>query len=429
MNIDLSFDFSNIKCVGVAVSGGSDSMALLHFLCNYFKSRKIKVVAINVEHGIRGKSSLLDSAFVKEYCEKNSIPLFAYSVDSLKNATDNKLSIEESARRLRYECFFDAILNKHCDIVATAHHLQDNAETVLQNIFRGTGIKGLTGINDYSDKIIRPFISVSKSEIDEYIKKNNIPFVVDETNLVDDYTRNYIRHQVIPVIKKVFPEMEQSIYRLSSIAKTEDEYLDAVAKKSLKILDERIEISLPIEKAIFYRACIIALKNMGLFKDWEKIHVDDVYSLINKESGKQITLPKDLTAVKEYDKIVFVRKSATNSLEIPFSVNEFDFLGQTLKIEYSNSKDYKNGLYLDEDKVPKGALIRTKRVGDKFTKFGGGTKSLSDYLTDKKIPLLCRDNLPLIAVDNNVLAIFGVAVSDNVKIDENTVKVLKITKA
>ena len=148
------------KTVAVAVSGGEDSMALLHFTLSVKEKYSFSVVCINVEHGIRGESSLKDSEFVRNYCEKNGVPCISYSVNSLKKAETEKLTVEQAARILRYECFTDALKKGKCDVIFTAHHLKDNMESVLINLFRGTGIKGLAGVTNHGDVILRPFIGV-----------------------------------------------------------------------------------------------------------------------------------------------------------------------------------------------------------------------------------------------------------------------------
>lgn len=427
-------DFSSLKgkfnTVAIAVSGGSDSMALLHYAFNNEKSLGIKVIALNVEHGIRGKTSVSDSLFVKEYCRKYGIPLLEYKVNSLKKAKAEKLTVEQAARILRYECFYDAINSGKCDVIATAHHLRDNFESVLFNLFRGTGIKGLKGINDYDGKIIRPFIKVSKAEIESYIKENAIPFVTDETNFDENLTRNFIRQNIIPKIEQVFPEAESCIARLSESAKIDDEYLELEADKVLSVSDNAISIPKDVHKAIFFRAVVKALKYFGITKDWEKVHLESAYSLTEKETGSYITLPKGVKAIREYDKIVFTKSEDGDSSFLPFKVGTVTFNGEVLKIEKILTKDVdlKSGLYLDLDKLPKNSVIRTKQNGDVFTKFGGGTKLLSDYLTDKKIPLRFRNKLPLIASGNEIYGIFGVAISDKVKVTSATKDIIKITK-
>lgn len=434
-NIRMNVEFSDClrgKTVAVAVSGGADSMALLHFTLSVAEKYGFSVVALNVEHGIRGESSLRDTMFVQEYCAERKIPLIKYAVNAAKKAKDDKLSVEQAARVLRYECFTDAIESGKCDAVFTAHHSSDNLESVLFNLFRGTGIKGLTGIKDFGGKIFRPFIKVSKAEIDEYIRANGIPFVTDETNLSDDYTRNFIRHNVIPEIKKFFPEAEKSVLRLSATLKDEDEFLDRQANAAVTVSKNAIYISLPLHRALLSRAVIAALKKLGVTRDYEKVHADDVCALCDKENGKSVDLPKGIKAVREYDRICFYRQKAVSGAEIPFAVGEFGLGENTVCILQVSAEDVagekiKSGLFADADKIPAGAVIRFRKSGDKFTKFGGGTKSLSDFLTDRKIPLKDRKDLPIIAAGNDVLAVFSVAVSDKIKVDGKTRSVIKFS--
>ncbi len=426
MQIDLSNILNNNDIVAVALSGGCDSMCLLHFLREKATSLGFSVIALNVEHGIRGESSIKDTEFVKDYCAKHHISLLTYAVDALKYAKENKLSIEQSARALRYDCFNDALKNKKCTKVATAHHQDDNVETVLFNLFRGTGLKGLTGIQrERQDNIIRPFLSVNRIELEQYAKANNIPFVVDETNFKDDYTRNFLRHNVLPKIREVFPELNKSIERISQIASQDDEYINGVAEKQIKINDDSVSIAIPCPNAVLSRAVIIALKAMGVKKDWEKTHVDQVIELTMLENGTKLSMPKGITAIKEYDKIVFYKENLKSIAELPFAVGKFEFLGKTITVE-KQTKDInlKNGLFLDLDKIPKTAVLRTRKDGDIFTKFGGGTKLLNDYFTDKKVPSRRRDEQILIADGNQVLAILGLAISEKVKVEKNTKNII-----
>ena len=415
--------------VAVALSGGKDSVALAHYLKANEEKLNITVLAINVEHGIRGENSIKDTAFVKEFCAKFSIPLLTYSVDAPDYAKTHNLSIEESARILRYDCFLDAIKTKKCDEVATAHHKSDNFESILLNLFRGTGLKGLSGIKDRrEDGIIRPILDVPKAEIDRYIAENDLPFVTDETNADAKYTRNALRHLVSPKIKEIFPDAEDALLRLAKIVKSEDEFLDELAKSHVTSDGKLAKISLSTPSALFPRATIFALKSLGVKKDWTKTHVDSVQSLKNLSNGSQISLLNDFIAFKEYDTIVITKQSATQKESLPFSIGTFDFLGQTISIENAPlSADLKSGFYGDLSKIPSDAVIRTKREGDKFTKFGGGTKSLGDYLTDVKVPLRLRDSLPVLASENEVLVIFGVAVSNKIKVDTSTKNIIRFT--
>ena len=429
MLVDFDFKALTGKTVAVALSGGSDSMALLHYLTRIAPNFDIKVKAINVEHGIRGASSIADSAFAKDTCDKLGIPLLSYSVDSVAYSKERKLSLEEGARALRYGCFFDAIKKGECDFVATAHHLKDQAESILLNVFRGSGIKGLTGIKN-RDGIIRPFLSTPKKDIEEYIKQNAIPYVTDQTNFDEDYTRNYLRQKVLPVIEKVFPNFEASLLRLSAIASEDDEYIELQAQKSVNVVsNDKAEIELPLEKAPFSRAVILALKSIGIKKDWEKKHIDDAFNLSQNQTGRKIDFPFGVLVVKEYDRLVFTKKDVKNECSIPFSLGKIEFLDSvyTISAKGEENADFKSGNYFDLDKLPLGAIIRTKKDGDIFKAVNGKTKNLSDFLCEKKIPLLDRTTLPLIAKDNTVYAILGVAIAEQIRIDETTKKIAKIT--
>ena len=415
-------DFAG-KTVAVATSGGADSMSLLYYMKNLPQKYRISVICLNVEHGIRGESSLKDTQFVKDYCEKNGIPFLGYSVDAPKKAEEERLSVEQAARILRYECFFNAIDGGKCDAVFTAHHVSDDFESILINLFRGTGIKGLIGIKNYGDRIVRPFLTVKKSDIYEYAKEHGIPFVTDETNLSDDYTRNFLRHNVVPHILEIFPEAEKSALRLAQTLSAENEYLEKKTREIITETDGGVKIKLPADRAIVSRAVIEALKILGVKRDYEKVHADDVCALCEKQTGKKISLPVGITAVKEYDGVFLYRSEKKELREYPFCAGEIEIAGRRIRI--TETKRGGKKLYFDADKIPKGAVIRTRRTGDRFTKFGGGTKSLSDYLTDKKV--LAREReMPLIAFGREVFVICGLAVSDKVKVDETTENVFTV---
>jgi tRNA(Ile)-lysidine synthase len=253
--------------------------------------------------------------------------------------------------------------------------------------------------------------------------------VTDETNLDDDYTRNYLRNSVIPRIKEVFPEVEKSILRLSNIAKETSNHLLAQAKKHLNVQsDDSVSISLPIEKPIFAKCIILALNELGVKKDWEKKHIDIAFELTKNQTGKKINLPFGVIVFKEDEKLVFQKETTTQNIVIPFSTNDFEFLGKNYKITSlpTAPKDLKDGLYLDLDKIPSGSVIRNKLDGDVFKVVNGKTKNLSDYLCEKKVPLRNREKIPLIAKESVVYAIFGLAVSEQAKIDEKTKNIIKI---
>lgn len=429
MLVNLDRNLINNKVVAVALSGGSDSMALLHYMFYAQKLYSFKLIALNVEHGIRGEDSVKDTIFCIDYCKSLGVKILTYKVDAVKYAKDNKLTLEQSARALRYECFYNAIKDGKCDLIATAHHRKDNFESVLFNLFRGTGLKGLIGIAEYENKIIRPLLKTDKTQILEYIKEYDIPYVTDQTNFDQKYSRNYLRHTVIPAIEKEFPFAEKNISVLSEIVKEEDAFLDEIAKKHVLQLEYGIKILNGVPKAVFARALIHALKTLGIKKDWESTHIKRAQELFCKQVGKTEDLLSGIIAVREYDGILIADKQEDIATNTPFKVGSTCFLNETLVIEHAGKKvELKSGLFGDLDKIPKSAIIRTYKNGDVFKAYKGKTKSLSDYFTDKKIPLTLRKSIPLLAYENEILVVFGYAVADKIKVDETTKNIIKFTK-
>jgi tRNA(Ile)-lysidine synthase len=283
----------------------------------------------------------------------------------------------------------------------------------------------LTGIKPLNDKIIRTIRQLSQNEIENYVFENNLPFVEDSTNDDTQFTRNFIRKEIAPKILQRFHDALDSVERLSKIASEEDAFLNDLALKSLVEKGGKIYLSASTPNALFSRAVILALSKLGVKKDYEYVHVLQVENLKSLQSGAVVTLPKGVTATKEYGDIVFSSEQAEkSSLEIPFSVSKIGFENKTILITSENiDKPY---LLFDGDKIPKNSVIRTRREGDVFTKFGGGTKKLKEYLIDKKIPLSERDELIVIASGKTVYLIVGVEISDLVRIDDNTINKLKI---
>ncbi len=408
------------EVIAVALSGGKDSVCLLHLLLENREKLNIAVKAVHVDHGIRGKASESDAEFVKNYCEKLSVPLKIFKVDAPAYSAENSLSLEQGARELRYEIFNELLSDGFADKIATAHHKDDNFESLLFNIFRGAGLKGASGIPKQNGKIIRPLLDATRDQIDNYIAQNNLPFVQDKTNLLSVYTRNYLRNEVIPKIVDRFPDAVNNGARFSSICREEDEFLSDLASKIIIEKENKLYIPLNQNSVLVKRAIIIALSKLGLNKDYEYVHVLDVLGLKNLQSGAKITLPKKIIAQKEYDFALLYKDNEKKDDNVyPFKVGSFDFNGNACEISLS-----KGTLKFDGDKIPSGAVIRTRRDGDVFKKFGGGTKKLKEFLIDKKIPLSKRDTLPLIAKDNTVYLIFGIEISNDIKITKDTQTIL-----
>ena len=297
---------------------------------------------------------------------------------------------------------------------------------MLFNLFRGTGPKGVAGINDFNSLIIRPLSKTPKADIDEYVKTQAIPYCIDQTNFDENYTRNYIRLSVLPVIEKVFPEAQKSIVRFSQTIKEESEFLDELALKEIVKEQDVYKLKSDLAPVLFKRATVQILKLLGKTCDYEKVHVDTAHQLTTKQNGSKIDLGENIVVSKEYEWIVFALTTKKSEQIIPLTLPTTEFLSAKFTLLDTPPKNLKDGLYIDADKLPKNTVIRTKRDGDTFTKFGGGTKKLCDYLTDKKIPSRERENLVLLASENQVFAISGVAVSELVKVEENTKNIMQI---
>ncbi len=411
MKADLAY--LSHKRICVALSGGSDSVALCHFLLANREKYSFSLSAVNCEHGIRGEESVNDSLFVKSFCESLNIPLFFFSENCIEKAKREKISLETAARNFRYRAFDKILKEGKADVIATAHHANDNAETVLFNLARGSALSGLKGISD-REGFVRPLINVTKGEIEEYIKENSLPYVTDLTNFSEDYTRNFFRLNVLPQIEKAVPSAIKNIARFSEIAKEDDEFLYSLAKELIREEEDQIKISLVGERPLFLRAALTAMKKMGVEKDYTYEHLNSIYSLIEKNNGDGISLPKNITAVREYDCVCIYYNKERSFEEKPFKTGDIKIGEYLISVNKEPSL-----LRFDLNKLPQGCVFRFKRNGDVFKKFGGGTKKLKDYLIDKKIPQKDRDFIPLIAKDEEVFCVCGVEISDKIKIEEN----------
>ena len=397
----------------LAVSGGVDSMVMLHKFATLSPRPNFSVVTVN--HGIR-KEAESDCKFVADYCKKLGVECRVVTVDVPGYCKERKLSIETGARILRYRVF-DSL---ECDFVCLAHNANDNAETVLMHVLRGSGAKGATGIKRVNGKYLRPILSLTRAEIERYAKTNKVSFVADSTNDDTQYTRNFIRHRVLPLLTELNPQAQQNILRFAQNVSQDDEYLDTLADVSTVKFGAdvaKVPKNLLLQpNPIAYRTLSKVFNRLGVFHDVEKTHFDSIMALANNAGGKSANLPFNYRAVNDYD-YVTIRKQSESTAEvgeIPFKI------GKTvtpLGVVEVSKDPLPNSLRIDVDKVPETAVIRTRRQGDVFKKFGGGTKSLKDYLIDKKIPQRARDKLLLVAFGNEVLVICGVEISDKVKVE------------
>ena len=283
--------FSMIKkgdSVIVALSGGADSMALAFFLNSVKDEYGITLSAAHVNHGIRGAVADADEAFVKKFCENNGIALHILHVDVPKIASETGETHEECGRRIRYE-FFESI--DEASLIATAHNLNDNAETLLFRIARGTGLKGICSIPPVRGRIIRPLIECSREEIERYCNDNKISYVTDETNLSDEYTRNYIRHEILPLFEKINPSFLASADRLIDTVREDEAFLSEQADLLLKKCENRDKYSVTDLKnapeCILKRTVASVIEKETGIKP-ERCHIDEIVGIIKNGGCVQI---------------------------------------------------------------------------------------------------------------------------------------------
>ena len=425
------------QVIGVGVSGGIDSMCLLHFLNEHKQELDIDVVAIHINHGIREESDD-EARFVMEKCREMGVRAYKFTIDSPKIAKDRKISIETAAREGRYGVFESLISRDVVDKIALAHHQSDQAETILMHIFRGCGVSGAKGMEPVRDKIyIRPMLPVSKQEIEDYASINNIDYVEDQSNNDIAYARNYVRNVVMKDILKKWPNAIESINNFALAVSEDDEFIKRQMDTNSLIVDDKV-VQMPCSyfyqsSSIYSRMTFKALSLIGVNKDIEKKHIDMVKDLaVNMENGKMINLPFDVTVSKEYDYLTFKNTYIEKpELDRPLKIENFDVAFGVVSIKRAKTeqigKSRVKALFFDAKKVPKDARWRYREDGDVFEKFGGGTKKLKAYFIDKKVPVRLRNFIPVLASGNEVFVIAGIEVSDKVKVDENASTCYKLT--
>jgi len=421
--------------IGVAVSGGSDSMSLLHYLHSISTEMDFEIVVIHIDHCIRETSSD-DARFVMDYCKERMIRTYKFRIEVPKLAEQKKGSLEEIARDARLGVF-DALIKKGvADKIAIAHNSRDQAETILINLFRGTGLSGVSGMEVVrDDTYIRPMLNTSKKAIMEYIDKNCIPFVEDETNKDNSYSRNYVRNLILPLIEERWQGAVEKIVNFGKDCADDNDYISQFILTDAIIFEEKTA-KIPCSyfiypNAIITRMIFTALEKIGVTKDIERVHIEMIKSLgTSGENGKKINLPMRVSVYKEYDYITITnRQKKVIELNQPFKAGSFNVENfGTVTVKRVKDLTRASGeLLIDAKKVPKEAIWRLRENGDIFNKFGGGTKKLKSYLIDKKIPSRLRTSLPVLAVGNEVLVIAGVEISDSVKLEPNATIATKIS--
>lgn len=404
-----------------------DSVAMLHYLCSQREKYGYFLSAVHCEHGIRGEASLADMRFVQRFCETLGVELFLFQENCVERSKREKESLETAARNFRYESFESLIKSGKADYIATAHHQLDEAETVLFRLARGTALSGVKGMEKERGWVIRPFLEWSKAEIEKYAAENRLEYRVDETNADTKYTRNKLRVEVLPKLEEAVPAAGKNIARFAAVAAEDDAFLYELAGGLIEERKGGYLVKFSEKKPLVTRACLMALKGLGVEKDYTSEHLDALFALQACERGAKLDLPKNVECVKKTDGLFFrekrEEKRPEKPTEKPFSIDGFDggryeiiIVREPILLEETEWKV----LRADLGKFPPKAMFRFRKDGDEMQVFGGGTKRLKKLLNERKIPAKEREWLPIIADNERVYAVCGVEISERVKVDAET---------
>ncbi|MDW7987603.1 MAG: tRNA lysidine(34) synthetase TilS [candidate division WOR-3 bacterium] len=456
----------------VGFSGGPDSTALLWALNDLKSELKIKLYACHINHGIRKKAADKDEKFSVEFCKKLQIPIKRCKVNVLKYAKQKKISIETAARILRYQVLYKYACKLKCNKIALGHHANDNLETVLLNLVRGTGISGLKGIlpirkigDETSEDslfespkiskevwIVRPLIELNRQEILDFLKAQKLSYCEDSTNLELGYRRNFLRHRVIPELEKLNPQLTDTVLRMSEILRMHENFINEEVQKAfnetvVKLSKGHIKYVIDIAKINKYNELIKLEVLKKLLPRKQMDIIKNINKLCLKPTGSKLKIKDNLWAWREYDKLLIGRlqtkakqakkiwslmlnqDNEIKELKMIFSVWERTIKdsaekAQLLrKIYEQKSCDWE---VFDKDKLHLPLYVRFRKTQDKIKISETQTKSLKEFFIDQKIPQRLRSQIPLVCDQKNILWIVGSRRAFCGLIDDKTENIIEI---
>lgn len=449
-----------------AFSGGADSTALLLLLSELREESGFSLAAAHFNHGIRENADV-DENFCRALSEELNVPFYSKKANVPLYAEEKRLSIETAARRLRYEFLFELKQRLGADSIATAHHADDSAESILMHLIRGSGLAGLTGIKEkltvnalFGKKteetiLIRPLLGVTKTEILAFLKKKKQPFRLDETNLLDDAARNYLRLNTIPGLEKnVNPAVLKNICRAGNTLREDEAFLSAIAENALDsarkeggyLREKLVSLPLPILK----RCLRLALLENGVLTDVETVHLEMLIKLLSSQSGASIDLP-DSTARIAFDKLIIEKRSEKEEnfktegvfalqkkaglYKTPLGTIKIEIISappmeKSGEMEYNEKNRFgadKNTALMDLDRLCGPLCVRTRREGDRFRPVNSEWRmKLKDFFISRRVDAAKRDAVPLVLCGGEIVFIPGFLIADCVKLTAETKTVLKL---
>ncbi|MFW9614950.1 MAG: tRNA lysidine(34) synthetase TilS [Macellibacteroides fermentans] len=418
---------SGEKPVVVGISGGADSVALLHILV----SLGYKCIAAHCNFNLRGDESFRDEQFTIDFTKRLQVPLCKISFETNKYAQENRLSVEMAARELRYRWFEELLNTYDADAVAVAHHRDDSVETLLINLTRGSGLTGLTGIKPKNGNVVRPLLCVSREDIYAYIENNGLEYVTDSSNSSDIYTRNFIRLKVIPLLEEINPSVKASLARTANHLYDASLIYNHSIEEARKVITQNNRLS--ISALLSFPAPATILYEMLKPYGFSRTVCESIFTVLEKDSGKIFYSSTHRLLKDRSDLLIDVLSGEDNrAYQINLEDDNVDLPVElkpeivVIKEDYQIEKD-KKFAYFDFDKLSFPLVLRHWQEGDWFVPFGmKGKKKISDYFNDKKFSLFDKEKTWLLCSGQDVIWIVGERTDNRYRIEKTTKRVLKL---
>ncbi|MEW6001710.1 MAG: tRNA lysidine(34) synthetase TilS [Nitrospirota bacterium] len=442
--------FSEGHKILIGLSGGPDSVSLLHVLKEIGKELNLELHALYVDHGLRPEEIGKEITFCKGLCENLNIPFVTKSINVKTFAREERIGRQEAARELRYGTLEETASEINAHRIALGHTADDQAETMLMRLVRGSGPTGFSGIPPVRGKIIRPLIEVERDEIERFLGARNINFIIDSSNLKGDYLRNKMRLSILPMLKELNPNLVETLSKTASIFREEERYFEIIVAKTLmklisKKADNQIELFLApfeiMDRVMMRRVLRRAIEETKDLRGIGFIHVEDIIELIKKgKPGDRLYLPKKIRVIKDYATLILTSepplKLNTCTLEVPgeiilkeagISVRSYVVKNRESQVLPDDSRQRSDLAIFDADKLIFPLTIRSRRKGDFFYPSGlGKRKKLQDFFVDEKIPRDKRDKIPLVISEEDIVWIAGYRRDERFKVTSETKRILKL---
>lgn len=417
------------------ISGGADSVCLLFVLLRLRKTKDIRITVVHVNHMLRGEAADGDEKYVEDLCVGQQVPCRIFRVDVAGEAKKRKCSMEEAGREIRREAMMAVMNETGADKIAFAHHQGDNAETVIMNLCRGSRIKGMRGILPVSGRIIHPLLCVGKNEIEEVLNERGISWRIDATNLEDTYTRNRIRNQVMKELRAINPKTEEHISAMAQKMYEIWEYMEEetgtyIRECVQKRKSGRLILGDALEKIpkLFQEEVIRRTLGevCGVEKDLMAVHVRSVQELMTRQTGRTVSLPYGVQAVRVYEGVMIRRETLTEST----GEKAENFTFRTRVFDRKTGEKWPETPYtkwFDYDIIKNSLIMRTRREGDYITITEDGKRqTLKKFFVNQKVPAAKRGGIPLIADGKEIVWIVGYRQNKAYQITEKTKRIIEI---